>query len=45
MDLASWMKHEDERTAEMKKIMAREERKPLMIVCFNPVQELLAYEF
>ena len=31
MDLASWMRHEEERATEMKKIMAREETKPLMI--------------
>ena len=31
MDLASWMNHEEARATEMKKIMAREETKPLMI--------------
>ena len=31
MALASWTNHEEARAAEMKKIMARDETKPLMI--------------
>ena len=31
MTLASWMNHEEARAVEMKKVMAREETKPLMI--------------
>ena len=31
MALASWMNHEEERDTKKKKVMAREETKPLMI--------------
>jgi len=31
MALASWMNHEEERVAEMKRILAREQEKNLMI--------------
>ena len=31
MALASWMNHEEERAIEMKKVMEKEETKPLMI--------------
>lgn len=39
MTLASWMNHEEERAAEMKKIIEKEETKPLMIISehSNPI--------
>ena len=36
MALASWMNHEEARVAEMKKVLAREQTKPLMIRVGQP---------